>query len=108
VLPCCVLLPRHTDTHRSGRAAAQAYRQTPLWTAANLPHECTPRNSRTLDVDGIVLSTKHACAAARPSLLREVRRVWHLAFFVIFFIFLFLLFFIFHFCLRLEEGTLRK
>ncbi len=31
-----------------------------------------PRNSRTLDVDGIVLSTEHVCAAARPSLLREM------------------------------------
>ncbi len=31
-----------------------------------------PRNSRTLDVDGIFLSTEHACAAARPSLLREI------------------------------------
>ncbi len=41
MLPCCRAAARayrHTGRHRSGRGAA---RQTPRWTAANLPHECT-------------------------------------------------------------------
>ncbi len=55
VLPCCC--PGiQVDTALD--VSAQAYRQTPRWTAANLPHECTRVRC---DVSGSCLS-KLCCA----------------------------------------------
>jgi hypothetical protein len=60
VLPCAVL-PCCSPGIQADTAldvSAQAYRQTPRWTAANLPHECTRVRC---DVSGSCLS-KLCCA----------------------------------------------